>query len=98
MIVDKTQRIVSRALLVLMLAMLIYVTIGLSFHVAWQHALEECRNARLARGEFVEPEVFSGVLALFFNVTNWPLYAWANWYHWGTVLATPCHHSPPSFR
>lgn len=89
----KTHGIISRSLLVLVLAALIYVTIGLAFHVTWQHALAECRQMQIARGEFVEPEVFSGALALFFDVTHWPLYAWANWYHFGTVLATPCSRS-----
>lgn len=88
---NKARRIISRSLLVLVA--LIYVAIGLIFHVTWQHVLTECRQIRMARSEWVEPEVFSGALALFFDVTNWPFYAWANWYHFGTVLATPCNHS-----
>lgn len=89
---DRTQSIAFRFLLVLMLAALVYATIGLSFHVAWKHALDECRQTQMARGEFVEPEVFSGVVARLFNVTNWPVYAWANWYHFGSVIATRCSH------
>jgi hypothetical protein len=45
-----------------------------------------------ARGEFVEPEVFAGPLGLLFTLTNWPVYAWANCYHDGTIFATPCTH------
>ncbi len=45
-----------------------------------------------ARGEFVEPEVFAGPLGLLFTLTNWPVYAWANYYHDGTIFATPCTH------
>lgn len=90
---DKAQKTVLQFFLVLVLAMLIYATIGLGFHLVWKHELDECRQARIARGEFVEPEVFSPVLALLFNATHWPVYAWANWYHFGIVLATPCSRS-----
>ncbi len=33
------------------------------------------------------------MLGLLFNMTNWPVYAWANIYHFGTPFATPCSHS-----
>lgn len=70
----------------------IYLAIGLTFHVKWKNDLDACREARRAQGEFVEPEIFGGVLGLVFDVTNWPVYAWANIYHDGTPFATPCTH------
>lgn len=79
-----------QVLLVFALCVFIYLTIGLGFHIGWKQALNECRQAQLARGEFVEPEVFTGIVALLFDMTYWPLYAWANVYHFGTVFATPC--------
>jgi hypothetical protein len=54
--------------------------------------LAACRDARMARGEFVEPRVFCAPLALTFDVTFWPVYAWANIYHDGTPFASPCTH------
>jgi len=78
------------------LALLIFVTfylgVGLAFHLKWESALTACREMREAQGEFVEPEVFGGVLGLVFDMTNWPVYAWANIYHDGTPFATPCTH------
>jgi len=75
-----------------------YLGAGLAFHLKWQSAQEACREMRRARGEFVEPEVLGGVLGLLFDVTNWPIYAWANMYHFGTPFATPCDHSGESRR
>ncbi|MGQ9586318.1 MAG: hypothetical protein ACUVXG_13085 [Anaerolineae bacterium] len=77
---------------VLLILALIYLGLGLGFHVTWKSALDACREARMARSEFVEPEVFWGPLGLFFDVTWWPVYAWANVYHDGTPFATPCTH------
>jgi hypothetical protein len=71
---------------------LIYLGVGLGFHFQWKNAQDACREARLARGEYVEPEVFWAPLALAFDVTFWPVYAWANIYHDGTPFATPCTH------
>lgn len=51
-----------------------------------------CREARMARGEFVEPAVFWSPLALAFDVPFWPIYAWANIYHDGTPFAPPYTH------
>jgi hypothetical protein len=79
-------------LLVLLVLILVYLGLGLGFHLKWQSALTACREARMARGEFVEPEVFWAPLALAFDVTSWPVYAWANIYHDGTPFATPCTH------
>ena len=84
---------VRKILLALLAFVIVYVGIGLVFHFKWKSALAACREMRTARGEFVEPEVFGGVLGLFFDVTNWPVYAWANNYHSGTPFATPCNHS-----
>ncbi len=71
---------------------LVYLGLGLGFHFKWRSALAACREARMAQGEFVEPEVFGGALGLAFDVTFWPVYSWANIYHWGTPFASPCTH------
>ncbi|NPA31219.1 MAG: hypothetical protein GXO37_04395 [Chloroflexi bacterium] len=76
----------------LVLAGLIYLALGLAFHIKWKAELRACREARRAQGAFVEPEVFP-VLGVFFDMTAWPVYAWANIYHHGTPFATPCTHS-----
>jgi len=85
-------RIVRKVVVVLLIATLVYVGIGLGFHVRWRRAQAACRNARIARGEFVEPETFGPMISLFFDVTHWPIYAWANVHHFGTPFATPCTH------
>lgn len=84
---------VRKLLLALCALIVVYVGIGLAFHLKWESALAACRERRVAQGEFVEPEVFGGVLRVVFGVTNWPVYAWANIYHFGTPFATPCDHS-----
>lgn len=89
---SRLRQVVSRILLVLLVIVLIYVALGLGFHVMWKSQLEACRQERMARGEFVEPEVFWAPLALAFDVTYWPVYAWANIYHDGTPFASPCTH------
>lgn len=86
------RRIASRLLLLLLTFSLIYLGLGLGFHFRWKSALEACRETRIRRGEYVEPEVFSAPLALAFDVVFWPVYAWANVYHDGTPFATPCTH------
>jgi hypothetical protein len=79
--------------LALLIFVSLYLGIGIAFHFKWKSDLAACREMRKAQGEFVEPEVFSGILGLLFNMTNWPVYAWANIYHYGTPFATPCSHS-----
>lgn len=86
------RRLVSRLLIILLALILIYAALGLGFHVTWQSALASCREARAARGEFVEPEVFWWGISLAFDVAFWPIYVWANIYHDGTPFATPCAH------
>lgn len=86
------RKIASILLLILLIFTLIYLGVGLGFHFKWRSALDNCREARIARGEFVEPEVFWPPLSLAFDVTMWPVYAWANIYHDGTPFATPCTH------
>jgi len=86
------REIVSRLLLILLVLILVYLGLGLGFHFKWKSELAACRETRMARGEFVEPEVFWAPLALTFDVTFWPVYAWANIYHDGTPFATPCTH------
>jgi hypothetical protein len=83
---------IRRIASVFLILALVYLALGLGFHFTWKCALEACREARIARGEFVEPEVFGNALGLAFDVTFWPVYAAANIYHDGTPFATPCTH------
>ena len=78
---------------ILLILVFIYLGIRLAFHLKWERELKTCRETLRAQGEFVEPEVFGGLLGLVFDVTNWPVYAWANIYHDGTPFATSCTHS-----
>lgn len=78
--------------LVLAVLLFVYLMVGLAVHLKWQADLEACRQARLATGQFVEPAVFWWPLALAFDVTNWPAYAWAHIYHFRTPFATPRTH------
>ena len=70
----RIRKIASRILLVLLVLILVYLGLGLGFHLKWKSALTTCREAQMARGEFVEPEVFWAPLALAFDVTFWPVY------------------------
>ena len=54
--------------------------------------LDSCREVRMAQGEFVEPEVFGNALGAIFEVTNWPVYSWANIYNFGTPFTMPRTH------
>ena len=85
---DRMRKVVS----ILLILVLVYVALGLAFHVAWKSALAACEEARIARGEFVEPEVFGNALGLAFDVTYWPIYVAANLRLDGTPFATPCTH------
>lgn len=87
--------VARRIVFVLLVLLVLYVSFGLAFHLKWQSTLDACREMRRARGEFVEPEVFGGILGLIFDVTYWPVYAWANIYHDGTPFATPCTRGLP---
>ena len=86
------RNIVSRLLLIILIFTLVYLGIGLGVHFKWESALAACREAQMARGEFVEPEVFGNTMGLAFDVTFWPVYARANIYHVSTPFATPCTH------
>jgi len=87
-----TRNFLRGVVFVFLVLILLYLGLGLGFHFLWESAQEACREVRMAQGEFVEPEVFWGPLGLFFDVTSWPIYAWANVYHFGTLFATPCDH------
>lgn len=87
---SRTHKIASAVLRVVLIFAIVYSGLGLGFHVLWKEAAANCRQVREARGEFVEPEVFAGALALVFDVTYWPAYVAANIYHDGTPFATPC--------
>jgi hypothetical protein len=89
-LVRRLKGLARRILIILLILLILYVALGLAFHLKWHSALEACRETRRALGEFVEPEVFGGVLGLLFDVTYWPVYAWANIHHDGTPFATPC--------
>jgi hypothetical protein len=86
------RKIAGKIALALLILALVYLGLGLGFHLKWKGALEACREARMAQGEFVEPEVFGNALGLVFDVTWWPVYVAANIYHDGTPFATPCTH------
>jgi len=86
------REIASKLLLIILAFTIAYSGLGLGLHFKWKSELTTCREARKARGEFVEPEVFWSPLALAFDVTFWPVYAWANIHHDGTPFATPCTH------
>jgi len=80
------------AIFALILA-LVYVSLGIAFHIGWKAAADACRTARIAQGEFVEPnEILGGAIGLAFSVTFWPVYAAANMRLDGTPFATPCTH------
>jgi hypothetical protein len=86
------RNIASKLLLILLIFTLAYLGIGLGFHFKWESALTACREAQMARGEFVEPEVFENAIGFVFDVTFWSVYARANIYHDGMPFATPCTH------
>ncbi len=81
-----------KLLIALVVLVVLYLSVGVVFHVLWKNALAECDRQLQARGEFVEPEVFAGPIGLFFDMTFWPVYARANLYHFGTIFSTPCNH------
>ena len=87
-----TRGILVKVLREFAVGVVLYLLVGVGFHVAWKSALSACREVRIAHGEWVEPEVLGGGLGFLFDVTFWPVYAWANIYHDGTPLATPCTH------
>ncbi len=68
----------------------LYLLVGVGFHVGWERAQQKCRHEMEMRGEFVEPPVYSFPISLFFDMTMWPVYMMANYYHRGTIFATPC--------
>ncbi|MCX8025176.1 MAG: hypothetical protein N3A60_08240 [Thermanaerothrix sp.] len=74
----------------LILVVAIYIGMGLVFHLGWETAQAQCRQIQASRGASVEPPVFAWPLRLVFNLTYWPVYAWANSYHDGVLFATPC--------
>lgn len=73
----------------LLFVVLLYLAVGLAFHIAWERADAACRAELATQGVFVEPRL-GGPVALLFDVTNWPVYVMANVLHTGTPLATPC--------
>lgn len=84
--------IVRKISFLLLLITLVYLLLGIGFHVAWKSALDGCQEYRLTQGEFVEPEVFPGILGAIIDIVNWPFFTWANLHHFGNVFETPCDH------
>lgn len=82
----------KRLATVALIVVLVYAGLGVGFHAGWERALAACRAARTARGEFVEPEVYGGVIGLAFDVIFWPVYAAANIRLDGTPFSSPCTH------
>lgn len=73
-----------------MIIALVHVSIGLSLHFKWKSDWNACQELKASRGEFVEPyEIYGGMLGVFFDVSAWPVYSWANIYHFGTPFP-PC--------
>ncbi len=79
----------KRLVYVVTILVLIYASIGLSLHFKWKTDWKACQELKLSKGEFVEPEVFGGMIGLAFDVSYWPIYSWANIYHFGTPFP-PC--------
>lgn len=92
-LVKRLMKMARKISIIFSILVVLYLGISLAFHFKWESELAACRETRRAQGEFVEPEVFGGILGLVFDVTNWPVYSWANIYHDGTPFATPCTHS-----
>ncbi|MCS6908538.1 MAG: hypothetical protein RML93_11750 [Anaerolineales bacterium] len=78
-----------RWVLILFLVAFLYGAIGFSFHLKWKSDWRACQALKASRGEFVETEVYGGILGLAFSMTYWPVYTWANIYHFGTPFP-PC--------
>ena len=83
----RTLRII---LLLLVTCLLVYLTLGFTFHVFWERALAQCRDQLLAQGEFAEPPLYGQGVRLLFDLVYWPVYARANMALDGTFFATPC--------
>ncbi|MEN8171930.1 MAG: hypothetical protein ABFS03_03530 [Chloroflexota bacterium] len=84
--------VLRKSFIILLVLIFVYLGVGLGFHFKWQGELDACRERQIAQGQFVEPEVFGGMIGLLFDVTSWPWYVRANILHWGTAFATPCDH------
>lgn len=79
-----------KLLYALLILALVYASVGLALHLKWKSDQKVCRELRASEGEFVEPfEVYGGLIGLVFDVTAWPVYTWANIYHFGTPFP-PC--------
>lgn len=89
---EKTMKPRLLILSILLFTLACYLGIGLVFHLGWENAQVQCRESRLAQGEWVEPAVFWWPIRLLFTLVNWPVYTWANLYHDGVLFATPCTH------
>ncbi len=85
-----SRALTQKLLLILLFSLCSYLVVGLGFHLKWKSELAACWQARASSGELPDSEVFSWPLALVFDVTWWPVYAWANTYHFGDPFATPC--------
>ena len=51
-----------KIVILLVLIMVVYSSLGLAFHLRWSDELTECSKALKEQGEFVEPEIHSASL------------------------------------
>ena len=79
----------KKVALVLLLLVVLYLSVGVWFHVQEKRHWNACREQRIAKGEFVEPEMYP-VLGVVFDMTYWPVYMWANKYNFGSVFGKEC--------
>lgn len=87
-----THKIASMLLTVIILAVAVYLVIGVAFHFIWQSRLDACRETRISQGETVDPEVLGGVLGFVLDVTGWPYHLSGNMKLSGLPFSTPCDH------
>ncbi len=78
---------------ILLLLIILYLSIGVWFHIQENRYWNLCREERLKRGEFVEPEVYP-VIGVLFDVSYWPVYMLANKYNFGSIFGRKCNVIP----
>ncbi len=74
---------------ILLLFIILYLSVGVWFHIQEKHYWNLCNKERLEKGEFVEPEVYP-VIGVLFDVSYWPVYMWANKYNFGSIFGRKC--------
>ena len=80
----------KRLVYAIIILALIYASVGLLLHFKWKSDWKARQELKASKGELVEShEVFDGIIGLAFDVSAWPMYTWANIYHFGTPFP-PC--------